>query len=278
MNRFWKLLNWEINRFSKLYAVILLAILVLQVVGILTYSIGYMSRATSIMNERFLSASQYIQNYGEATFQGYSNDSVFFSAPIALGAVMLVLYVFLIWYKEWFGRNTFVYRLLMLPTSRMNLYLAKLTAIMLFVLGLVAFQLFILQLEILVFKTIVSSEFRYPVAIIELIARNMLLKLIYPVHFIKFLFFYGLGIMSIIVVFTLILLERSFRLKGIGAAILYASLVVFLVLLPFLITDFWSPNYFYAVEFFWMEVAVVILIISGSLWFSSFLINKKVTV
>lgn len=278
MNRFGKLLNWEINRFSKLYAVILLVTLLSQFVGVLIYSFGYMSKADRIMGESFLSASQYVQKYGEAAFQHYTSDNFFFTAPISFTAVMLILYVFVIWYKKWFGRSTFVYRLLMLPTSRMNVYLAKLTAIMLFVLGFVAFQLFILQLQMLTFNSIVSSELRNPVSIIEVIARNPMLKFIYPVHFIEFLLYYGIGIVSVIVVFTLILLERSFRIKGIIAAIIYGGLAVFLFLLPIIMMDFWIPNYFYAIEIFWMEVGVVILIISGSVRFSSFLLNKKVTV
>lgn len=278
MNRFWKLLHWEINRFSKLYAVILLATLVLQFVGVLTYSFGFMSRVNKLMDERFLSVSQYAVNYGKTTFEEYTINSVWFTAPIALGAVMLILYVFLIWYKEWFGKNTFVYRLLMLPTSRMNVYLAKLVAVMLFVLGLVAFQLLLLQLQLLTFNAIVPSELRHSISMLEIIARNPLLNLIYPAYFIEFMLYYVLGIMGVIVVFTLILLERSFRLKGIIAGVMYGILVIFFVILPLLLKNHWITSYFYPVELFWMEVGIVILIISGSLWFSSFLLNKKVTV
>jgi hypothetical protein len=278
MNRFWKLLNWEISRFGKLYAVLLLATLVLQFAGVLLYSFRFMGRANNLMDERFLSVSQYVVNYGKTTFEQYTNTSLWFMAPIALGIVTLLLYVLLIWYKEWFGKSTFVYRLLMLPTSRMNVYLAKLGAILLFVLGLMAFQLFMLQLQLLTFNAVINNELRDSVSMVELIARNPYLHVFFPSHFIEFLFYYSMGVTAIIVVFTLILLERSFRIKGILAGVGYGSSMVFLVLLPVLIYYYWIKNYFYPSEIFWAVVAVMILIASGSLWLSAFLLNKKVTV
>jgi hypothetical protein len=278
MNRYWKLLNWEISRFGKLYAVLLLATMLLQFVGVLLYAFGFMNSVNKTMDENSLTLSQYIVDHGKITFEYYLNSSLWFVAPIALGAVTLLLYVFLIWYKEWFGKSTFVYRLFMLPTSRMNVYLAKLTAILIFILGLAAFQLLIFQLQILTFNAIISSELRDSLSMVEIIARNPYLKLLYPSHFIEFLLYYSLGVMGIIVVFTAILLERSFRIKGIAAGVAYGITVVFLIVLPLLIKASWFPNYFYPSEIFWMVVVEAILITNGSLWFSSFLLNKKITV
>ena len=59
-------------------------------------------------------------------------------ARLPLCIVALIFYCFIIWYRDWFGKNTFAYRLLMLPTSRLNLYIAKATTILLFILGLLA--------------------------------------------------------------------------------------------------------------------------------------------
>jgi hypothetical protein len=278
MNRFWKLLNWEINRFSKLYAVLLLSTLVLQFVGVLLYSFGFMSRANSLMDEKQLSVSQYLQNNAKTNFEQYTNNSLWFMAPIALGVVTLILYVLIIWYKEWFGKNTFVYRLFMLPTSRMNVYLAKLSTIFIFVLGLVAFQLLILRLQLLIFNAIIDHQLRDSITLVELIARNNYLRVLFPVHLIEFLLYYSLGATVVIIVFTLILLERSFRIKGILAGVGYGAAMVFLGLLPLLMKEFWAKNYFYNIEIFWATVLITILVASGSLWFSAYLLNKKVTV
>ena len=45
--------------------------------------------------------------------------------PIALCVVVLIIYVFFIWYRDWLGKNTFIYRLLMLPTARIQCLFSK---------------------------------------------------------------------------------------------------------------------------------------------------------
>jgi hypothetical protein len=278
MNSYWKLLNWEINRFGKLYGVLLLLTLLSQFVGVFLFANNFINRANDAMYKDSLSLAEYAVKSGKATFENYSSSSSWFMAPIALCAAALLLYVFLIWYREWFGKNTFAYRLLMLPTSRMNVYLAKTGAILLFVLGLVAFQLLILPMQILVFNSIIPSELRDSVSFASLIKLHPYFRMLIPRTFIEFVLYYGAGLMAVIVVFTAILLERSFRLKGMVAGVAYGIAAGFLFLSPVLITERWIPNYFYTSEVFLMELVVGIMILCGSLWFSSYLLRKKVSV
>jgi hypothetical protein len=278
MNRYWKLLGWEISRFGKLYAALLLVTLLSQFAGVFLFANESMNNINGAMYKDSLSVADIVARSGKINFGNYSNSNLWFMAPIALCAASLLLYVFLIWYREWFGKNTFAYRLLMLPTSRMNVYLAKTSAILLFVLGLVAFQLLTIPLQILVFNSIIPSELRDSVSIVGLVRGNPYLGLLIPRHFIEFVLYYSVGLMGVIVVFTAILLERSFRLKGMAAGVAYVIVAGFFFLSPLLITDKWFPNYFYPIEVFFMEVVVGILVISSSLWFSSFLLRKKVTV
>jgi hypothetical protein len=278
MNRYIKLLNWEIHRFSKLYAVLWLVTLLSQLAGVLLFAKNHMNRVKDGMGAESLTLTEFIDRRGKVSFDHYSDSSLFFMGPIALCAAAILLYVFLIWYREWFGKNTFAYRLFMLPTSRMNIYMAKTTAIILFVLGLVAFQLVTLPLQMLVFNSIIPSEIRVPVSVMEMVIQNQFLSIIVPSNFIDFMLHYSIGLMGVFIMFTSILLERSFRIKGLVAGVAYAALAVCLFFSPVLITDTWFSDYFYPRELFLMEVGVGILIICGSLWFSSFLINKKVTV
>ena len=90
---------------------------------------------------------EFIEHYGKMSFLNFS-QSAWFLGPIAVCGVTLIIYVFFIWYRDWFGKNTFSYRLLMLPTARINVYLAKATTILLYVLGLVALQLLLLPIEV----------------------------------------------------------------------------------------------------------------------------------
>ena len=88
-----------------------------------------------------MSMSEYIEQFGISLLIHFVN-SEWFVMPIVLCIAMLMIYVFFIWYRDWFGKNTFIYRLLMLPTERINIYFAKLTAIMLLVLGLITLQIY----------------------------------------------------------------------------------------------------------------------------------------
>lgn len=277
MNRFWKLLNWEINRFAKLYAVLGLLTLLLQCIGIIVFANSFMSKVTKAMEEPSISAADYAAQNGTVDFLHYS-ETLWFDAPILLCIASLLLYAILIWYREWFGKSTIIYRLLMLPTSRMNVYVAKTSAILLFVLGLIAFQLVILLPETQIFNSLIPSVLRKTLTIQDIIRSHTVLNVLFPVYFIQFILYYGAGMMAVIVLFTAILLERSFKWKGIAAAVVYALAEGFLFILPILISQIWVPDYFFPSEMIKMEIVAGILVICSSVWFSSYLLKRKVTV
>jgi hypothetical protein len=277
MNRFGKLLNWEIVRFSKFYGSLLVITLLSQFFGIWLEANSYMNRVEEVMGRNSISVVQFVEQFGKANISN-SYGSFWIEGPISLCAATLLLYIFLIWYKEWFGRSTFAYKLLMLPTSRMNVYLAKLSAIVLFVLGLVAVQLMLVPIQISVFDAMIPSEFRQAVLIPELIHRHPLLQLLLPSYFIEFVLYYGAGVMGVVVLFTAILLERSFRYKGIAAGVLYIGAALLFILMPILIAEVWARDYLFPSEVLLLEVIIGICITGFSLWFSSYLLRKKVTV
>ena len=128
-------------------------------------------------------------------------NSMWFLGPIALCIAALIIYVFFIWYRDWLGKNTFAYRLLMLPTARMNIYLAKATTILLFVLGLVALQLLLFPIEGQVSNGWFQTEFRTDLSVYEITKLNYL-NLFFPRTFIEFVLYYGAGMMAVFIVFT----------------------------------------------------------------------------
>jgi hypothetical protein len=278
MNRFLKLLNWEINRFAKFYGVLLAITLISQLAGLMIFSNANVQSARNIMYQSSITLTEYAATHGKVQLVNYSRSSLWFTAPIALCATAMLLYVFLIWYREWYGKNTFAYRLLMLPTSRMNIYLAKASAIVLFALGLVAFQLAALKLQIFAFNSMVPAELREIETVSGLARSQAYLNLLIPRYFFDFVLNYGAGITLVCVLFTAIALERSYRVKGFIAGVAYVIAAVFLFLLPFILSYGWYRNYFYPIEVFRMAVAAVLLILICSLWLSSILMRKKITV
>ncbi|AJY77722.1 hypothetical protein VN24_13890 [Paenibacillus beijingensis] len=207
------------------------------------------------------------------------NTQFWFIIPILICIAALALYVFLIWYRDWIGRSTFVYRLLMLPTERRNIYLAKLTAILVFVFGLLAFQLLLLQLETLIFNMIVPADMREASPFADAISANQALPVLLPHNLAQFLMGYGLGVIAVLIVFTAILIERSYRRIGILYAILYMVACVAAFLMPLLTLGFESPfAYLYPGEIFVIELAVCAIIAAVSIWLGFRLIAKKITV
>src|SRR3954469_20701758 len=167
MNRYLKLVHFEWSRFFKIYLVLIGITVLFQIIAVITEAKTYLNRANDQIYKELIPKAQFIEDYGTFSFFEVTN-SVWFLGPIALCIAALIIYVFFIWYRDWLGKNTFSYRLLMLPTARINVYLAKATTILLYVLGLVALQLLLLPIEVQVLKWMVPSEFRSDLSINEI--------------------------------------------------------------------------------------------------------------
>src|SRR5690625_2816193 len=204
--------------------------------------------------------------------------SMWFMGPIALCVAALIFYIFLIWYRDWFGKNTFIYRLLMLPTAKLNIFLAKITTILLMTLGFVSFQLIIFPLETMIFRWVVPLDFRIDLGISEIIGTLHQIKVFIPDSFIGFILNYGTGLMIVSVLFTAILFERSYRLKGIAIGGMYSVAAVLQFLSQVLLLDIFQIDYFYSIEVVGLEIITGAIVFIISVWTSKFLLNQKVTV
>src|SRR5690625_2856390 len=220
MKNFLKLLNFELNRFMRLYILLLATIFIIQIIGTIILATQYMRRANDAVFHGGMTQQGFVEMYSTFSMMDVIH-SLWIMGPIAIGVAAILFYIFFIWYRDWFARNTFIYRLLMLPTSRMNIFFTKVATIMLTVFGLVAFQLLLLIIEINIVKWIVPKGYREDLRIVDLVAGSEYLSIILPKGFPEFLIAYGLGLAFVIVIFTAILFERSFRLKGIIIGILY---------------------------------------------------------
>ncbi|KQU24697.1 hypothetical protein ASG65_17115 [Bacillus sp. Leaf13] len=277
MMRYLKLVNFEINRFSKIYISLLLITLVSQFVGVIIGTKSSLNRAHDIMLEEKISEAAYVTNYGGIDFTHIAN-TLWFLGPIALSAVALVFYIFLIWYRDWFGKNTFIYRLLMLPTSRLSIYLSKATAIFLMVLGLIAFQIIILPMENALFNSYVpESLLNMEMSTSAIMKFNGVLNLIIPTTFTQFLLSYGAGLMVMSILFTAIMFERSFRIKGIILGLVYCGIAAALFLTPVfvMVSDVF---HFYPGELVGTLIVLGIIVTGLSIWLGSWLLKNRVTV
>lgn len=277
MKNYLKLTNFELSRFMKIYLVLIAIVIVSQIAGVIVLSKGYLARMQEAIYEDGMSQAAFLEMYGDFSFIDVVG-SLWFMGPIGLSAAGLIFYVFLIWYRDWFGRNTFIYRLLMLPTNRLNVYLAKVTSIMLMVMGLVAIQLGLLIAENRILKLIVPKAFRTDLDVPTIIKHSQYLEVLAPQTFTEFVLYYGMGFMAVTIVFVGILLERSYRLKGIIMGAIYAVLACLVFFLPIFVDEMISGGYFYMNEVIMLEIVVGAIVIACSIWLSNYLLKNKVTV
>ncbi|MGM8365034.1 hypothetical protein ACLIBG_06050 [Virgibacillus sp. W0181] len=273
-----KLLNFEVNRIANIFAGLLLLTVVFQFVGQIWITNSYLSEAKDLIQYSGMSQATFIEQYGRIDmFQIV--QSLWFVAPIAIAAGALMFYIFLIWYRDWFGKNTFVYRLLMLPTSRVNVLLAKLSTIMIAVLGLVSFQYILLIIQSTVLKWMVPRDFRVDLTVPEIVGNLEYLSIIMPESFTQFLLHYGAGLTFLMICFTIVLLERSFRVKGAIMGVGYGIVSLGLFLLPYLILLFVvEKDILYPAEHLFIQIGIGAIVLAVSTWLSSYLIKNKVTV
>lgn len=277
MKNYLKLTNFELGRFMKIYGVLIAIVIVSQIAGVIVLSKSYLASAQEAMYEEGMSQASFLEMYGDFSFIDVVG-SMWFMGPIGLSAAGLIFYVFLIWYRDWFGKNTFIYRLLMLPTNRLNVYLAKATSIMLMVMGLVGIQLLLLVVENRILKLIVPKVFRADLDVPTIINHSQYLQVLIPQTFMEFILYYGIGFMAMVIIFTGILFERSYRWKGIVMGAIYAILACFVFFLPIFVDEMISGGFFYANEVVMLEIVVGTIIIACSIWLSSYLLKNKVTV
>jgi hypothetical protein len=278
VNRFLKLVNFELNRFSKIYIGLIILVAVLQLAGVWYTLHNDLGHVDDSIRTQSISLAEYVKQNGPIDFD-QATTSAYFQIPILLAVAVLLIYVFLIWYRDWFGKNLFSYRLFMLPSKRITVYLAKAITILLLVFGLLALQLLLLPAELFLYKLILPSGLRAAFSILDIYSRNSPLLVLIPKDFIQFVLTYGLGFISLLVIFTGILLERSFRWKGIVLGIVYCLFAVALFFAPIYINEsIDSYGYFYPSELLIIEIMVGILIGALSIWISQWLLNNKVGV
>lgn len=277
MNRFLKLAHYEWFRFRKIYWSLLLLIGVAQFAGVFFHAQNYKSQLNEAMVKRSISVDEFVQNSGNIGFLKFMH-SAWFQFPILLCIAVLLLYVFLIWYRDWFSRNPFIYRLLMLPASRNNVYVAKAVVMLFLVWGLVAFQLILLPLEKMALNAQVPAAARDIMSVMSAAGHHAFLSIVLPTSFLEFIVYYGMGIMGVLVVFTAILLERSYRWKGFIAGVVYCGVAGFVFLLPLVISELMLPRYLYANEIIGIEAVAALVVIGFSSWFSFVLLKRKINV
>jgi hypothetical protein len=214
-----------------------------------------------------------------------TTSSALYMLPTVLFVGALTMYVIIIWYRDFSGKNTLAYRLFMLPTSRMTVYFAKATTIVLSALSFTVYQLVIFAIGKKIFEMGIADKFLEHVSIRHMMAGSKIIgqggsMIMFPTDIPDFFFVFGLGFAGVLVIFTMILLERSYRLKGIVLSVLYGVLIVVIGFVPLLTEQYILDQFhtsLYVQEMFLLELGLAFLITVLSVFLSKYLLKHKVT-
>lgn len=278
MKNYLKLTNFEFSRFSKLYGSLILFTLLSQLIAVFITARNYMSDVQTLLYEDQLTESVVLGQMGPLSMAYVVTRMPLFMLSIALCVGVMFLYCLFIWYRDWNGKNTFIYRLLMLPTERMSLFFSKLTVIFVSVLGLIGTEIILLTLGNQLLKMLVPAPFMADLTVHEITSSVKFIEMLIPSTFTDFLLYYGAGLTIIIVLFTAILMERSFRMRGLALGIAYCFTTALIFLSPALIEVRLQVDYFLPSEMLLLLIALGVLISGTSIGLSRYLLNHKITV
>lgn len=267
-----KLVNFEVQRVFKLFLALSVVVALLQITTAILSAVRFENNAQQTIQREMLYGNY---DYPKYSMDRYLNEQMF-QFSIMFAVAILVMYVLFIWYRDWFGKSSFMYRLLMLPTARTNIYFAKLTTILLFVFGLLGVQIVLIEIVQLIIKAIIPAQLLAEQSVISIFSIEML-AILYPQTMSQFFLSYGLGAVFVAIIFTSILFERSFHLKGIFLAGLYSSLSLALLFAPLFINQIIN-HFFYVNELVLLMGVTAILVFALAVFLANYLLKRKINV
>ncbi len=275
MSSFIKLVNYEVSRFWKVFLSLVAIIFIFQLAFVSFKSVVQV--AVYEEGLKLMTKQEVIENYGRLELSSIYNSMGMF-LTIALGVISLLIYSLFIWYRDWFNKQPLVFRLYTLPVERMSIYYSKLVSLLLFVFALLGIQLILLKINQLIVKVLVPIDFRYDESVYETIRNTDYLNTLLPDSVTGFLMTYLLGSLLLIVIFTNVLFERSYKWLGILMATVYSVLALGLYFSPYILNEVYFNNYLYESEVFYIQSALVLALMLASLLIGRYLMTKKVTV
>ena len=233
MNNILTLYDMEFKRIYKIYFT-LIGVLFASNIGATLYKIFFITRRTvdnegNLITMHTLKSSEgleYINTYIVGDLGSMTKMAMAFAVLLCL------LYSLVIWYRDYFSKSKTIATLLMLPQKRFNIYISKFLTVIMMIFGIIASQFLFWFIDLFIIKIIlnVNAEGFLNVFQTMLIRQNRFWNLVFnqPIDFVMI---DVLGvILAVTVLFTGVMIERSFRKVGavLGAIYVVASIVLYI--------------------------------------------------
>lgn len=274
MKKFTDLLVYELDRIKYAYLILISTIIGLQIFAVFQTRNNFIANFNEYQKSSQGNTVDYLREYGPLQFLEIANNSYYFFS-IVLGIIILAIYVVGIWYRDWIGRNNFSYRLLTLPGSRMSVFFSKFTTLLFMILGLLAIQLILIVLEEKLLVMITPAQLYEASNLRQFMLYFPPFYLILPTTLIDFILHYTLGISALATMFMMILIELSFKWKGI---LLDVGIVVGIILLFRGLYVIGWFEYLYPIETLMFMIAFGVVLFIISILVSRKLLDEKINV
>ena len=233
MNNILTLYDMEFKRIYKIYFT-LIGLLFTSNIGATLYKIFFITRRTvdnegNLITMHTLKSSEgleYINTYIVGDLGSMTKMAMAFAVLLCL------LYSLVIWYRDYFSKSKTIATLLMLPQKRFNIYISKFLTVIMMIFGIIASQFLFWFIDLVIIKIIlnVNTEGFLNVFKTMLVQQNMISNLVFNQP-IDFMMVDILGvIIAVTVLFTGVIIERSFRKIGVvlGSIYVVASIGIYI--------------------------------------------------
>jgi len=270
VNKILALYDLEFKRIDKLYFSAIIAYIFLSLLGVLVQLYNAASNIainigskTSLSLLSKVSAARMIR---ETTIYGIYN---FNAIAFLVAMVVCTLYCFVIWYRDFYGKSKTIYTLFMLPSNRFNIYISKLILMVSLIYGIFIVHVLVWLLSIGVVTLLSSVTFSQINQILFTTMDYDMLNLM-GYSGIGFFMIYVLGaIVFVSILFTGVIIQKSFNKIGIILGIVYIGVSMFINLLIFI-------KFAYSGKLLIYQSIFYIIITLISLTLSYLMINKKI--
>lgn len=228
MNKILTLYNIEFKRIYKLYFLLIGTLLIANLAGVMKTLYDSVKRI-SLENNLPMNIDILKTNLGYSFVNEFTKNDIYVYGSMALGVAVLfcLLYATIIWYRDYYSKSKTIYILLSLPQPKFNIYLAKLIMVLVMIYGVIACQFLFWYIDLNIIKIFagisspnfanVYSNMMQPVNQINVVSPYLLDFLMIDL--------FGI-ILAVVVIFTGVLIERSFKKVGVLLGIGYILVTI----------------------------------------------------
>ncbi|MBC5997245.1 hypothetical protein EAI30_02750 [Romboutsia ilealis] len=270
MNKIFTLYDIEFKRIYKLYFSMLFAFIAFNVGVVVAGLINVVFKVSAR-----LETNKSIQILQKASSARIIREDVMgdiftiMCMAFIVAIVICLLYAFVIWYRDFLGKSKTAYTLFMLPNNKFDMYIAKLITIVFLIYGVIIAQFLSWIISAFIVTSLTSVTLSQ---IIYILQGRLSLSLLGFMQFdgISFIMINIIGtIISVIIIFTGIIIQKSFKKIGILLGIGYIVIFCMINLYVIAYKSFSGQLLMYQTAYYLMTALV-------SMGISYKLLNKKI--